>query len=190
MDRLIERFQMIDIPVQANYSSNTLNIPDQPMLRHKRITSMEVWTVNDFPNSPVSGNPTPSTVQLQTTSFIGYTGDPVSETDTGEYVYRIPFVTMHYSQNAALEPFVHQRIYFDDLTFYWDKCQLYFPRAINTGGGLFSFVIGVWYTSRETRVRRMLNKAISGVSEESLIAMLLKKLMTLEERIVNLGSKR
>jgi|ERR1700733_1485098 len=181
---LVERSQMIDIVIDVGYASNTINIPDQPMLRDKRIISMTTYVLSDFPNSPISGNPLPTRIQLSNAFFIGYTGDPQNEKDTGEYIYQMPLVRLHTMQNQSNDPFERNVTFFDDLNFQWDKCQLYFPQQPNPGAK-FSYVIEVMYTSRKGRIAKLLGKKLSGVGDNdgSFMDMLIMKLMSMEKKI-------
>lgn len=183
---IVERSQLVDIIIDSNFSGNSIPVPDQPMLRDKRILGIEFYTVNDMPISPITGNPLPSGGVISLTSFTGYTGDPQDEKDTGEYVYRIPLISLHNSQNGV-DTFVQRVLRFDDLNLQWEKSQLVFS-AIYTPGTTTSFVCNVIYTSRKQRHIKMLGKAIHGLTDGTLVELLMSKLMMLENKLKELMS--
>jgi hypothetical protein len=183
---LIQRSQLIDIVIPVGTTSNTVNIPDQPMLRDgKRITRMQWFQQSDFPVSPISGNPLPNSAQFNGAFFTGYVHDPEKESDTGEFFYRRPLTAMHFMSNTQ----VSYQLFPDDLdelVFEWEKCQLYFPLAL-TVDDKFSFVCEVFYTSRPTRMNTFKRK-ISGLGDGTFIDLLIGKIMALEEQVKRLMS--
>jgi hypothetical protein len=141
----VERSQLIDIAINAGFAGNNIPIPDQPMLRNKRVTGLEVLTAVDCPISPITGNAVATAAQVALTSFTAYCGDPNNEKDTGEYIYRMPLVSLHYQQSNALTlaNFVQRTIHFDDLTFQFEKSELVFAQPLSPGVAT-SFLINVF----------------------------------------------
>jgi hypothetical protein len=188
---IVERSQLVDISIQIGYTANTINIPDQPMLRNKRIMGMKVYIQGDFPVSPITGNATPTLGQLQNAFFIAYTADPQkeAETDTGEYIYKMPMIGLHNTDTDGGTPFQYDMMRFDELKFEWEKCQLYFPTPL-ANDTAFSYVIEVFYTSRVARTHKLLGKKMNGITDGSLVDMLITKIMEMEAKLKMLMSKK
>ena len=174
----VQRSQLIDIGVPAGYTGTTINIQDQPMLRDKRITGIEVYTVNDMPVSPISGNAVAG-INIYNRAFLNaYTGDPISENDTGEFLYRYPLVSLHNQQNSTLDGFVNRVTMFDYLILQWEKCSITFASPI-TFGAATSFMLNVYYTSGK---RGQAGGKVSGIDMER-AEQLARKIMSIEDKI-------
>lgn len=180
----VERSQLIDIAIGVGFAGNNVPVPDQPMLRNKRITGMEVYSQQDMPFSPITGNAVANINTIKQTSFTAYCGDPNNELDTGEYIYRFPLVGLHNQQTGG-DSFVQRVIHFDDLTFQFEKCELVFTTPI-TPIVATSFVINVFYNSRKSRLSNLLGKKLGGISDGSLAEMLMAKIMAMEQKIAQM----
>ena len=180
-----QRYQLIDVQVSATFVGNTINIPDQPMLRNKRVQGIEVFFYNDMPVSPITGNQVSSGAQCSQTSITLYTADPVSENDTGEYFYRLPFIALHNVVNSSTDPYQNRVFHVDDISIQWEKCSLNFTGTFGQTTPI-SFLIGVYYTSRKERMINILSKKISGLNDGSFADMLMTKIMQLEDTVKNL----
>ena len=183
-----QRFQLIDISIPAGFAGSNINIPDQPMLRNVRIQAIEVYTQEDFPLSPVTGNNIADVTQCKYTSVTLYTADPVSENDTGEYFYRIPFLTMHNLVNADTTPYTNRALLLDDISVQWEKCSLNFTQPIDPNANT-SYLIGVYYTTRKERTLHLLSKKLSGIGEGAFTDMLMTKIMQLEQSLQNITNR-
>jgi hypothetical protein len=185
-----ERYQLIDVAVIFPTGGSSLNIQDQPMLRFMRITRLETYTVNDFPISPITGNRVMNLTEMQNTFLQVYTGDPQNEKDTGEFVFQIPFTSLHYTQNSANDPFTRPPLRFDDLLVQWEKTELIFAQIPSTiSQSTYSTLIGVYYTSRASRVTMMLHKKLSGIGDGSFADMLATKMMQFEDFMRDIKDK-
>jgi len=181
-----ERYQLVDIEIGASFSGNSITLPDQPMLRNMRITGIEAYSIVDFPISFITGNALPTTAQMALIALDLYTHDPNNEHDMGEFVYKLPLVTIH---NMQTTQYVQRVLRFDDLMVAWEKCQLIFAQPL-TPPTRFSVCLGVFYTSRKDRIFASLHKKLSGVSDENVANVIMAKLMQLENWMRSLTNKQ
>ena len=180
-----QRYQLIDVTLPAGFAGNTINIPDQPMLRHKRVQAIEIFLAQDFPLSPITGNAVTTLTQAQAASITLYTADPIAENDTGEYVYRLPLLRLHNIVNSSADPYQNIPYYLDDVALQWEKCSLTFQNLVAAIVPT-SILIGVYYTSMKERNMRLTGKKISGVDDGSILEILMAKIMSLEKRIADM----
>ena len=179
-----QRSQLIDVQVVAGYSGSTLTIPDQPMLRNKRVTRIEAYIDQDMPLSLVTGNALNTLASLLNTGLILYCADPENEQDTGEYVYKMPLVDLRNIQDPNWDNYAPAVLRFDDLSVQWEKTQLVFaasPAGIQPT--LFSFVLNVYYTSRKERLWKSLHKKLSGISDGTIADAVMQKIHYLDQML-------
>lgn len=187
-----QRIQLIEITIPQNSTALIYNIPDQPMLRNKRIDAIQVLCSDDIANSPITGNAVlPYTEFVTCSPYMSmYSADPVNEADTGEYIYRVPMVSLRTTTGVQLRsPWQTQHVTFDDLFIMWDKSQIGFTTAPNVSGGAKAILLLVFYTSRTQRVTNLLGKKLSGITDGDLAHFLSAKLMQLEQQLQALMSK-
>ncbi len=190
----VERSQLIDVQVPQSFNGSTLNIPDQPMLRDKRVVGLEVYINTDMPFSLITSNPVANYSDMLNTGFIGYTKDPQNELDSGEYLYLIPLVALHNIVgfgNGGQTPvaYTNRQYRFDDLSLQWDKCQLKFADPSLVSQKPFSYILNVIYTSRRNRLQNLAAK-VSGLSDLDWGHMVAAKMMQLEAMLQKLLGKR
>jgi len=183
--RKFERFQLVDIQVPANFAGTSLPIPDQPMLRDKRITGIQVHWSFSAPRSFITGNPTAQMSDLMNGALTLYTGDPQNEKDTGEYVYRLPLMTMQHFAQGPNVIYTNPILEFDELKVQWEKCEIVFGQA-PAPVATFSYLLAVYYTSRMGRAAKILHKALGGIGDGTFADMLVAKMMQLEDSIKRL----
>ena len=122
-----------------------IQFPDQPYLRGKRITGIEIFTVTDISASP-SGK-TPITAADMIKSFLTlYLDDPADrasgQKNVGEWIQSVPFTSMHRVQNGSNEPFVRQMFELTGQVIYWEKCYISLATALaNTSDKSFLFQV-------------------------------------------------
>jgi hypothetical protein len=192
-DRMkVERSQLVDliIPVSANFAS--IKFPDQPMLRNKRITGIEVFTVDDIAVSPISSTPLMAMAAMRNMFLTAYMGDPQNEQDTGEYLYRIPLISLHQSQNPGVTNIFAQRVLeFDELNFQFEKCEVdnSIPFPVPTP---LCILFNIFYDSKKARPHKGAHGKVSGIEDEDLTKFLMAKIMMLEEGVKKLlgGGKK
>jgi hypothetical protein len=186
-----QRYQLIEITIPANFGGNTLPIPDQPMLRDKRVQKIELYLDISAKLSPLTGN---NTIDLGIATYSAltiYSADPVSEHDTGEYWYRMPLLALNNSvtDQTSVNTSIQRDNLLDDLSIQWDKCYLTFQGAPVGQNVPYAILLGVYYTSRRERLFNALSKKLSGISEGSFADMLIGKLMMLEAKVTELTNK-
>jgi len=182
-----QRYTLIDIQIEAGFGGSSINIQDQPMLRNMRVTGIESYIVTDMPRSFITGNPVATLAQVLATSLNLYMGDPENESDTGEFVYRIPLIDLHNIQFNNTTNFVQRVLEFDEDKVQWEKCQLIFSQPL-VPGATFSFTLGVYYTSRKDRLFKGLQKRLSGIGDGAVADVIMAKLMQLENWMKQLTS--
>ena len=143
----VKKSQLIELILPgvagAGHLSAKLQFNDQPYLRGKRITGLEVLTVNDMTISP--SNRTPISVAQMKTSFLTlYLNDPQNEKNVGEWIQDVPLTLLHRIQNAASDPFARQMFELVGQVIYWEKCYLTLPTPFANTTDI-SFLIQVYF---------------------------------------------
>ena len=179
----VQRSQLVEITLPANFSGNSINVPDQPMLRNMRVTSIEFYTLGDLGVSPITGNTLATGAQMKLCSFNGYTADPVAENDMGEFLYRWPLLSMHHMQNSSGDTFVQRVNDLDDLKIQWDKCSISVSAGWTTVSTPVALLCNVFYTSQNHRHPNILAKSMKGVGDGSLVDLMIQKIMMLEDSV-------
>jgi len=152
------------------------------MLRNKRIQALEVFLSGDIDKSPITGNAASDQTQASIAALTLYTADPVSENDTGEYFYKVPYLALHNVVNSNLDAYQNRVFLVDDISLQWEKCQITFTQP-PVPQVAYDYVIGVYYTSRKERLFNLMSKKLSGMSEGTLSDMLMTKIMQLENKL-------
>jgi hypothetical protein len=140
--------ELINVGVATTGNQNTrIQFPDQPYLRNKQITGIEVLCNLDMSASP--SNRTPVTVaQMQTSYLTLYLNDVNKPGDVGEWIQLVPFTLMHRSQNSGSSttsmPFVRQMFELVGQTIFWEKCYVTLPVAFANTSDV-SFLFNVYF---------------------------------------------
>lgn len=61
----ISKHEFVEVIIPANSTSTRINIPDQPNLRHTRLTGIQVYTEASMDESILSGETPPTAAQLK-----------------------------------------------------------------------------------------------------------------------------
>lgn len=145
----IARYDKVEVTIPNNYTSNYINVPDQPQLRSDQdqdiiIQAIETFTQFDQALSD-TGKTMPTVAQLVDTMLVLYI-------DGEESVFNVPLVQLHRAiavdGSGDQVPYVRDLQTFDNVQVSWDKCKLFNPANLgwNTGGsGTFSFMLGIHY---------------------------------------------
>lgn len=100
---------------------------DQPYLRGKQITGIEILTSTDMSATPT--NRTPITIaQMQTSYLTLYLDDITKPNSVGEWIQSVPFTLLRRTQNSGSsqtnQPFVRQMFELQGQVIYWEKCYV------------------------------------------------------------------
>ena len=118
---------------------------DQPYLRNKQITGIEVLTSSECSASPT--NRTPLTIaQMKTAYLTLYLNDVNDPQNVGEWIQLVPFSVLHRAQNSGSSttdmPFVRQMFELQNQVIYWEKCYVTLSSALaNTADVSFLFIV-------------------------------------------------
>lgn len=140
--------ELINVGVATTGNQNTrIQFQDQPYLRNKQITGIEILTSSDMSASP--SNRTPITVaQMQTSYLTLYLNDVNNPGDVGEWIQLVPFTLLHRAQNSGSSttsmPFVRQMFELYGQTIFWEKCYVTLPTAFANTTDV-SFLFNVYF---------------------------------------------
>lgn len=120
---------------------------DQPYLRNKQITGIEVLTGSECSASPT--NRTPITIpQMQQCYLTLYLNDANDPQNVGEWIQLVPFSLLHRAQNSGSSttnmPFVRQMFELQNQVIYWEKCYITLSSAFNNTTDV-SFLFNVYF---------------------------------------------
>jgi hypothetical protein len=135
----ITNSQLVEVIVPAGTTTTTFNIPDQPQLRGKKITGVEIFNATDISNGP-SSTATIPTGTMTKAYFTFYVNKKNGE--SGQFLLNVPFSTLH--RVAGVNPYVFEIPDFDDLDIDFNKSFI-----TVTSSTLFasaaSFLFNVYY---------------------------------------------
>lgn len=120
-----------------------LQFQDQPYLRNKKITGIEVLNSNDMSVSP-AGNSLLSNTQLQKSFLTLYLNDVSVPNSVGEWIQNVPFTLLHRVQNASNDPYVRQSYDLAGQVIYWEKCYVTFGQALGNTTNV-SIILNVYF---------------------------------------------
>lgn len=142
----VNKSQLIELVspgVAGGNGTTKIQFNDQPYLRGKAITAIEILTNADMTATP--SNRTPITAaQMETAYLTLYLTDPSNPSAVGEWISLVPFTLLHRVQNATPDPFTRQMFELVGQTIYWEKCYV----TLATGYGNttdVSFLVQVYF---------------------------------------------
>ena len=120
-----------------------IQFADQPYLRNKQITGIEILNNDDMSATP--SNRTPITnAQMQKSYLTLYLNDPMNPKSVGEWIQNVPFTLLHRIQNASNDPFIRDMFNLADQVIYWEKCYITLSTAFNNTTDV-SFLLNVYF---------------------------------------------
>jgi hypothetical protein len=140
--------EVVSIGVASSGNQTTkIQFPDQPYLRNKAITSIEIVTQGEMSESP-SGR-TPLTIaQMQKCYLTLYLTDAQNPNNVGEWIQLTPFTLLHRAQNSGSSttsmPFVRQMYDLQSQVVYWEKCYISISSALGNTADV-SFLFNVYF---------------------------------------------
>lgn len=149
---------LIELPFTASDSLQKRYFPVQNFLRKKRIISVETYSVNDMPLSPITqSNVLPSTAQLMSATLSMYgdnpemeynPNDPNSSLNPAVWMDTIPLVSLHRLNNGA-DPFVFAIYEMHPRIIVWEKSFVELTAPLGDANPATSFVFLVGYLGNE-----------------------------------------
>lgn len=149
----IKRFQLVEVPVSANFGMSKVVIEQQQNLRMDSdqdiiIVGLRMYTTSDAPLSWGNQMALPSDAQLANTALVLYVNGE-------ESVYQLPCIDLHATRTAlgtSTSSFQAGPQGFKNLvSVAWEKCYFITAQPYNTGGAneAFSLTLGVEYYKLE-----------------------------------------
>ena len=135
--------QLIELIFPANSTATKFQFNDQPYLRNKQITGIEVIDGNDMAVSPTGKTPITST-QMKSSYLTLYLNDPFNPQNVGEWIQNVPLTLLHRVQNASNDPFVRNGYDLVGQVIYWEKCFLNFGNTLGNTTDI-SFLFNVYF---------------------------------------------
>ena len=136
--------QIVELAVLTpNSTLLRFNFDTQNFLRQKNIVSIESFTANDITLSP-TGNILPSTANAQAAFLTLYGSDPESEGSKGDWLQRIPYLSMH-RMNNGVDPYVFDLFTLVPRNIVWEKSFID-TSALLANASPLSFLLNVGYT--------------------------------------------
>lgn len=137
-----QKFELVDVSVQATNNGTRFQFPDLPKLRYTSLLAIEMYYQADITNSIVTGNALDSFGNMQQ-----YSPYLTLYANERQDVYRVPLLSLHRTQNSSSDAFIRQLFEFNGQKIVWDKSYIecvVAPQSI-VGGSTFSFLFGVYY---------------------------------------------
>lgn len=136
----VQRYELIECPIQQSSTGTKFFLPDQPQLRFVSLLNLVVYTTDTITNSPLSGNPLLSIANMKTTFLVLYYNDT-------EAVNRIPVLELNrVVTNSATGAFSFDITPFSGQQIIWSKSYITTPTAYSSiSGSNFSVCFGVYY---------------------------------------------
>lgn len=139
--------EVVNNGVTGGNQATKIQFPDQPYLRNKSITGIEILTNVDMTASP-SGRTPITVVQMQTAYLTLYLTDAQNPDNVGEWIQLVPFTLLHRTQNSGstitLMPFVRQMYELQNQVIYWEKCYITLSAAFGNTSDV-SFLFNVYF---------------------------------------------
>jgi hypothetical protein len=123
--------------------ATTIQFPDQPYLRFRRVFGIEVFTSADVTTSPLGNTPI-SGAQMMLSFLTLYLTDPQSLNAVGQWIQNVPFSRLHLIQNAVPDPFVRQPYEMVGQKVSWEKCQIILAAPLNNTANV-AFLFNVYF---------------------------------------------
>lgn len=121
--------ELVNLGIAGGNTATKLQFTDQPYLRNKKITGIEIINSSDMSVS-ASGNTPISNAQMQKCFLTLYLNDLSNPGSVGEWIQNVPFTLLHRVQNASTDPYVREAYNLAGQVIYWEKCYVTFGTAL------------------------------------------------------------
>lgn len=140
---------LIELPFIQNDASLQRYFPVQNFLRTKKVVSIEVYSANDYPNSPITPvNVLPDSTQFKTAFLTLYGDNPETQDAPAVWMDTIPFPSMH-RVNNGIDPFVFEQYTMIARKIVWEKSYIQLTEALANTDAATSFCLLVGYLGNE-----------------------------------------
>jgi hypothetical protein len=156
----VSKSQLVELVVPGVAGGNNqtkIQFNDQPYLRGKIITGVEILTSNDCSASP-TGKTVISGAQMLKSFLTLYLDDMRGSKNVGEWIQNVPFALMHRVQNNVIpatalpaapgvqyfDPYVRGMYEIDSQVIYWEKCYVSLSSAFANTTDV-SFLFNVYF---------------------------------------------
>lgn len=133
-----DKFELVELQVQATATASRYFFPDLPKLRAKMITAIESYTQGPFGMFAPSGNPIVTATILNNSYLVFYTNGT-------QDLWRIPYITVNRTQDSTGFPFVRNLFTMRPQSITWDKSYIELSQTPAFGQDS-SFLLGVYYS--------------------------------------------
>jgi hypothetical protein len=135
--------EIISPGIAGGNNATKIQFQDQPYLRGKMITAIEVINGADMTTSP-TGKTIVTNAQMKLSYLTLYLNDVNNPKNVGEWIQNVPFTLMHRTQNAANDPFVRQMYELQGQVIYWEKCFISLASSLANTADV-SFLFNVYF---------------------------------------------
>lgn len=115
--------ELINPGIAGGNTATRIQFNDQPYLRNKKITGIEILNSSDMSASPSNKTPI-SAAQMEKSYLTLYLNDIGNPSNVGEWIQNVPFTLLHRVQNSSTDPFVRQMFELEGQVIYWEKCYI------------------------------------------------------------------
>ena len=136
--------QIVELVVPANSTQVNFTFNFQQFLGQKNIISLETFTINDMPVSPL-GNILPTYAQLSNAFVTFYGQNPEDTSSNGIWLSEIPMVTLHRMINGT-DPYVRDLYSQMPRVIVWEKSKITLATGNLGNEAQLSFVFQVGYS--------------------------------------------
>lgn len=135
--------EIISPGIAGGNNATKIQFQDQPYLRNKQITGIEVINGADMTTSP-TGKTIVTNAQMKLSYLTLYLNDVNNPKNVGEWIQNVPFTLMHRVQNASSDPFVRQMYEMQGQVIYWEKCFISLASSLANTADV-SFLFNVYF---------------------------------------------
>lgn len=135
--------EIISPGIAGGNTATKIQFQDQPYLRGKQITAIEVINSGDMTTSP-TGKAIVTNAQMRLSYLTLYLNDVNNPKNVGEWIQNVPFTLLHRTQNAANDPFVRQMYEMQGQVIYWEKCFISLASSLANTADV-SFLFNVYF---------------------------------------------
>jgi hypothetical protein len=123
-------------------TATILTFADQPFLRGKFVTSLEIYSATDIPISPL-GNAVIPAANISAGFLSLYSYDPETQQDFGNWTQLVPLWDLHQLNNGT-DPYSRRRYEILPRQIQWEKSFFQFATALGNTANL-SILLNVGY---------------------------------------------
>ncbi len=140
---------LVELQVPGGSTGVNFTFDQQQFLLMKDIISVEIFSVNDMPVSPL-GNVLPTVANLLN-SFLTLYGSNPQDSSKGEWLIQIPMITLHRVINNSVttgltDPYVRDLYTMVPRNIVWEKSKVTLARGTLGNADQLSFVFQVGYS--------------------------------------------